>query len=89
MVNISQKLIDAIDEDSEVIQIESNGKTMPLIALYKKQCEHQFLGILNQGERRLQFAVNQCKVKNVVLNHKDSFYIKNINSPEQLKQITE
>ena len=85
--DLLKKLIDAIDGESEVIQIESQGKNMPLIALYKKPCEAVFLKLLNEGERRLQFAVNQCKVKNVVLNNEDSCFTKNINTPEQLKDI--
>jgi molybdopterin-guanine dinucleotide biosynthesis protein A len=84
---ILEKLIHAIDTNSEVIQIESNGKNMPLIALYKKQCEHTFLKLLNVGERRLQFAVNQCKLKNVVLNEEEELFTQNINTPEQLKAI--
>ncbi|MGA1226004.1 MAG: molybdenum cofactor guanylyltransferase [Tamlana sp.] len=85
--NILQKLIDAINDDSEVIQIESNGKTMPLIALYKKQCEQTFLEFLNKNERRLQLAISKCRMKNVVLNDEDTFFTKNINTPEQLKQV--
>lgn len=84
---ILKKLIDAIDDESEVIQIGSQDKNMPLIALYKKQCESVFLKLLSEGERRLQFAVNQCKVKNVVLNIEESFFTKNINTPEQLNEI--
>lgn len=85
---ILQKLIDAVDEDSEIIQIESQGKSMPLIALYKKQCEVPFLKLLNDGERKLQYAVNQCKVKHVVLNESESLFTQNINTPEELKTIT-
>lgn len=84
---VLKKLIDAVDPDSEVIQIESQGKNMPLIALYKKSCEPIFLKLLNQGERRLQFAVNQCKVKHVLLTSEDELFTKNINTPEQLKAI--
>ncbi len=47
---------------------------MPLIALYKKQCEHIFLKLLNEGERRLQFAVNKCNIKNIVLNKDDNTF---------------
>ncbi|MFD0835857.1 molybdenum cofactor guanylyltransferase [Mariniflexile aquimaris] len=86
--NILEKLVNAAVEDYEVIQIESGGKTMPLIALYKKQCEHIFLKLLNEGERRLQFAVNQCNLKNVVLNEADALFTQNINTPEELKAIT-
>lgn len=85
--NILQKLIDAIDDTAEIIQIESQGKTMPLIALYKKTCEPKFLRLLNKGERRLQFAVNQCQVKNVMLNNEESYFTQNINTPEQLNAI--
>lgn len=85
--SILQKLIDAIDDDSEIIQIESQGKTMPLIALYKKQCESIFLKFLNEGERRLQYAVNQCNVKNVILNEEETYFAQNINTPEQLNAI--
>lgn len=84
---ILQKLIDAMDDDSEIIQIESQGKTMPLIALYKKKCEPLFLELLNDGERRLQYAVNQCQVKNVVLNDEETYFTQNINTPEQLNAI--
>ncbi|WP_100614765.1 molybdenum cofactor guanylyltransferase [Confluentibacter citreus] len=85
--NILQKLIDAIDDDSGIIQIESQGKAMPLIALYKKQCEPIFLKLLNEGELRLQYAVNQCNVKNVVLNEEETCFTQNINTPEQLNAI--
>lgn len=85
--SILQRLVDAIDDDSEIIQIESHGKTMPLIALYRKQCETIFLKLLNKGERRLQFAVSQCQVKNVILNENDSEFVQNINTPEQLNTI--
>lgn len=85
--SILQRLVDAIDDDSEIIQIESQGKTMPLIALYRKACEHIFLKLLNEGERRLQFAVNQCLVKNVILLNDESEFVQNINTPEQLNTI--
>ncbi|MFG6687328.1 molybdenum cofactor guanylyltransferase [Mariniflexile sp. HNIBRBA6329] len=85
--DILKKLIEAIDDEAEVIQIESQHRNMPLIALYKKTCEHIFLDLLNAGERRLQFAVNQCKVKNVVLDNEEACFTKNINTPEQLNDI--
>jgi molybdopterin-guanine dinucleotide biosynthesis protein A len=85
---VLKKLIDGIDDDSEVIQIESHGKTMPLIALYRKSCEEAFYQLLNQGERRLQFAVNQHKTKNIVLSTKDELFTTNVNTPEELKIVT-
>ncbi|MBU3821651.1 molybdenum cofactor guanylyltransferase [Flavobacteriaceae bacterium XHP0103] len=86
---VLNKLIDAMDDCSEVIQIESLGRTMPLIALYKKQCEHKFLELLNQGERRLQYAVNHCQFKNVVIENEKAMFTKNINTPKELNEITE
>ena len=86
--NILQKLIAAIDDVSEIIQIESQGKTMPLIALYKKQCASKFFTLLNKGERRLQYAVNQCNTKTIALNDEATFFIKNINTPNELKNIS-
>lgn len=84
---VIEKLINALDNDSEIIQIESDGNTMPLIALYKKHCKHTILKLLNEGERRLQYAVNQCQVKNVVLNDEETYFTQNINTPEQLNAI--
>lgn len=84
---ILEKLINAIDDVSEIIQIESEGKNMPLIALYKKSCAAKFLKLLNEGERKLQVAVNKCNVKNVKLNEHDAFFTKNINTKNDLKAI--
>lgn len=84
---ILKKLIEVIDEVSEVIQIESNGKSMPLIALYKKSCKDVFYKLLQKGERRLQFAVNQCRVKNITLDTESAILTMNINTPEELKVI--
>lgn len=84
---ILEKLIDAIDNDSEIIQIESNKKTMPLIALYKKQCGEKFLNLLQQDERRLCRAVNQCKTKTILLNPESDVFTMNVNTPEALKVI--
>jgi len=80
-------LIKEKNSDSEIIQIESNGKTMPLIAIYNKSCETVFNTLLNQGERRLRFAVNQCKVKNIALNKQQEQWVINVNTLEQLKVI--
>ena len=46
-------LIQQIDDVSEIIQIESNGKTMPLIALYNKDCESVFNALLKKTYHHL------------------------------------
>ena len=80
-------LIDAVEDTFEVIQFENNTKTSPLIALYKKSCANKFYKLLNEGERRLRFAVNQCLVKQVKLNSEIGIYTSNINTPEEYKML--
>ncbi|WP_406683487.1 molybdenum cofactor guanylyltransferase [Seonamhaeicola sp. MEBiC1930] len=85
--SILKKLIDNTDDDSEIIQIESNGKTMPLIALYKKQCAPRFLEALHNDERRLRRVINTMKTKNVVLTAEEQDTTMNVNTKEELKTI--
>ena len=84
---ILKQLIINMDEDIDIVQIESKKQTMPLIALYKKHCETIFYQLLQEGERRLKVVVNTCKVKTIILDDNLNAYTKNINTPEQLKQI--
>lgn len=85
--SILEQLIDQINDDFDVIQIESHHKSMPLIAVYKKECMHQCLDLLEQGERRLRFAVQQFKTKNVLLDPELDRFIRNINTTHQLNQL--
>lgn len=85
--DVLRLLMEAFDDTSEVIQIENNHKTSPLIAMYKSSCASKFYKLLVEGERRLRYAVNQCKVKHVKLNSEIGIYISNINTPEELKLI--
>lgn len=84
---VLEKLIDAYDESSEIIQVESKGKTMPLIALYKTQVKDKFKRYLEQDERRLRVVIKACKFKNVALEGKDQISTLNVNTKEELKQI--
>lgn len=84
---ILKKLVDTDLENYEVVQIESNTKTMPLIAMYKKQCMHKCLELLQQGERRLRVAVNQLKTKTIILDAEFDQFVKNVNTKEDLKTI--
>jgi molybdopterin-guanine dinucleotide biosynthesis protein A len=85
--NILEKLIDNISDYVDISQIESNGKTMPLIALYKTKNKDLFYKLLKSGERRLRYAVNQCKVKNIKLDSESEKFTINVNTPEELKMI--
>lgn len=84
---VLKKLINAIDGTSEIIQAESNGKTMPLIALYKRCVKDRFKNFLKQDERRLRIAIKGCNYKNVVLDESFQNVTLNINTKEELKQI--
>jgi molybdenum cofactor guanylyltransferase len=83
-----KKLTNNIEQNIDVIQLESNGKTMPLIAMYKKHCKNKFLELLQQGERRLRFAVKQCNIKTIVLNTELEKFTTNVNTLNNLKEIT-
>lgn len=81
-------IIDHIDDESDVIQIESNGQAMPLIAIYKKHCKSLFRSLLHQGERRLLKALDQLMVKNIALDPSLNIHVTNINNPSILNKIT-
>lgn len=84
---ILQKLIDNIDKVSQIIQIESNGKSMPLIALYKKEVLTAFETFLKNDERRLRVAIESCISKNIVLEKEHEFSTMNINTQNELKAV--
>ena len=85
---ISKKVIETLitqaDDAFEVNQIESEGKTMPLIAIYKKSCWYPIYRLLQNGERRLRVAVENFKVKTILLNKEDKSLVTNINTKQQL-----
>lgn len=85
--NIINKLIEDISDEFDIAQIESNGKTMPLIALYRTKTKDLFYTLLKSGERRLRYAVNQCQVKNITLTSESEKFTVNVNTPEDLKMI--
>jgi len=84
---ILEKLIEVDYKNYEVTQIESHNKTMPLIAIYQKQCMHKCLELLQQDERRLRVAVNQLKTKTIVIDSEYDPFVKNVNNKEDLKKI--
>lgn len=85
--NILQKLIDNMDASSEIIQIESQGKSMPLIAIYKKEVINTFETLLKNDERRLRVAIKSCISKNIALEKEDGFTTMNVNTQNELKAI--
>jgi len=84
---VLNKLIEGFETEKDVIQIECEGKSMPLIALYKKQCMHHFLKRLQDGERRLQSAINEMNVKTISLEPALRGFVRNINTESDFKEI--
>jgi len=80
-------LIEGYDAESDVTQLQSRGKTMPLIALYKKHCMHPCLASLKMGERRLTKVVEQMKTKTIILDSNLEPLVRNINTVDELKEI--
>jgi len=82
---VLQKLIDQKNDASEVIQLQSQGKNMPLIALYKKSCEVIFMEELHQNQKKVQKALKKCNVKTVIIDGSMEQVTANINTPEDLE----
>ena len=85
--NVIKELIIAIDQNSDIILLESNGIRMPLIAIYKKECLNVFLDQLTMGERKLWVAVNKCNTNIIVLDQDKRAFTANINTQEDYKII--
>lgn len=85
--SVLKQLIDGFDNGFDVIQLQSQNKTIPLIALYKKQCFYKCLELLDKGEKRLRIAVEQLKSKTIMLDSELDKYVNNINTIDQLNDI--
>ncbi len=71
--------------DYDVIQIASEGKNMPLIALYQKRCATHFYNLLQTDEKRLNTAIKQLNTKTICIPSAFEKFAKNINTKEALK----
>lgn len=78
-------LISEASNEHEVVQISSQEKTMPLIALYKKSCMEHCLETLESGERRLRVFVSQLKTKTISIDPSLEKYTQNINTLDELR----
>jgi len=85
--SVLKKLMEGFSPEVEVIQCESQGKTMPLVAMYKKQCMHPILKLLQTNERRLRFAIDQLEVKTIKLDLELGKTVRNINTVRELKEL--
>ncbi len=84
---VLKQLLSAYSPDKTIIQAESSGKSMPLIAFYKTQVKQVFKHYLEQNERRLRVVVKACQFKTVPLNDNQKTATLNINTKEELKHI--
>lgn len=82
---ILEELVSAGTSDFDVIQLVSKGRSMPLIALYHRRCEHKFYELLQSGERKISLALKNCKVKDLPVRSDQEIFTSNINTPEELK----
>lgn len=81
------KLVTSNYKEYDLVQIESENKTMPLIALYHKRCKDTCLELLQNDERRLRLAVKQLNCKSISVDETFKNQIKNINTKDDLKHI--
>ena len=84
---VLEHLLESSDSEADVNQLESKGDTMPLVALYKKQCMHACLDELKKGERRLRAVVEKWNTKTIKLDPEMEPFVRNINTPAQLEAI--
>ncbi|MEW7290044.1 molybdenum cofactor guanylyltransferase [Aquimarina sp. 2304DJ70-9] len=82
-----KQLLQNEKEDHDIIQFEVEGKTMPLIAVYKKRCTEKCLELLTKGERRLRMLMHELQVKTIPVSEKEQYLTTNINTIEDLKAI--
>ncbi|MEH0007329.1 MAG: molybdenum cofactor guanylyltransferase [Flavobacteriales bacterium] len=84
---VLSQLINRTAEPVEVVQMQCRGKTMPLVARYKKTCMQPCLRLIESGERRVRFFVDQLRSKTIVAGDSTAKYILNINTPNELKKL--
>ena len=80
-------LISGMDESYDIVQLKSQDKTIPLIAIYKKHCLFKCLELLDHGEKRLRMLAQQLNTKTITIGSDLEQYVKNINTQNQLSDI--
>lgn len=85
--SVLEMIIANNEEAKDVIQLEDQGKSLPLVALYKMRTAPHFISLLNQGERRLRVAVNGLNVKSISVTKTQLQYVRNINTISDLNSI--
>jgi molybdopterin-guanine dinucleotide biosynthesis protein A len=81
---ILRKLTEIDFQNYDVVQIKSQDKTMPLIAIYHKSCRFKCNELLQKGEKRLHVAIDQWNVRTVLIDNKLESFVRNINTKDDL-----
>lgn len=89
MINseVVEYLLKASNSEADVNQLEVKDETLPMVALYKKQCMHKCLEELKNGERRLRSLVSQLNTNTIHLAPELEPFVRNINTPADLKAL--
>jgi len=82
-----KKLIDNMEDGVDVVQFESQNKTIPLVAIYRKHCMNICLELLKKDEKRLRVALAHLKVKTIAVNSDMEYAVRNINTKDELNEI--
>ena len=81
------KLLDAWEDEFDQIQFSANGKKMPLLALYKKECLVLCLEQIEKGDLKMMHFVERLKHKTIPIDGDETLLISNINTREELERI--
>lgn len=83
-----QRLVEAMDETIDVIQLAGPEKSHPLLALYQKRCTNYLKQQLENDERRLREVVAPLKTKTLIITGEEAKQLKNINTKKEYKELT-
>lgn len=71
--------------ESQIVLLENKGKIEPLFGVYSKECEENWLQLIEQNQIKLQDMVLQFKLKTIPIENKEIFkesFFRNINTQE-------
>lgn len=83
-----QRLVDAMDQTIDVIQLAGEEKSHPLLALYQKSCTDYLKQQLENDERRLRKVVAPLKTKTLTITGEEANQLRNINTKKEYKALT-
>ena len=83
-IALAKKLCESMEEETDaVIAVTADGRKQPLCGVYSKSLLPVLEEQLLAGDYRMMKALQNVRVKYVLLDDKDSEQLKNINTPEE------